>query len=513
METRRKKERRIELIQAFARKVVANVDRPELCGGKYIELPDGRRMNRDMFRLQRWPETGEFTKRQASALAAIVKIRPGLDAGRMKTALEKDDLNPLINLVPWRLEPGEFPEVAFDQVGDKRNLVLIAPWPDDLKMDSIPVTSLPKLARSGEKTGRWIAGPNLYGDYVTPMFSNVYEDRYMIHHMITGGLTGRGKSELMKSIGYQLSGDHARIVLIDMKHEEGVGSLNGIPGQVGPVVSDIKGARRALFWVWQQVVERFKQKKNHGAYEGVPIYVFIDEFGKATCDKAIEWMLYIIATQGRAVGVRIIGSEQKPYAGSYGHTKELAGAIKQQLQKAVVCFETYDEQDTKMILPPHTGLRPYMTLTRPGDGYLVINSVIHRVMFAYVPGADLKAKIESNLSGFTFPRWPQFDVSQIDQLDDSSAEYNEYSIDQLAVAVASDHSDLNRKKTRELLVEHTGSGISNSKYSDLRRAGQDLEYKLQQLGYRIEKASSVRPSGPEMGVKLPEMSLETAQTG
>ncbi|MBD3251307.1 hypothetical protein GF380_02425, partial [Candidatus Uhrbacteria bacterium] len=60
MHTGRIKKQRKKAIERLAANLVANAGRPEVVGGKYTHLPDGRRYNPEGVRLS-VNEHGEFT--------------------------------------------------------------------------------------------------------------------------------------------------------------------------------------------------------------------------------------------------------------------------------------------------------------------------------------------------------------------------------------------------------------------------------------------------------------------
>lgn len=164
-------------------------------------------------------------------------------------------------------------------------------------------------------------------------------------HLLIGGMTGSGKSALLRAMIVSLlkkaTPEEVRLVLIDPKMVE-LGIYNGVPHLLVPTLTDVKKALGALQWVNAEIMRRYKimaeaNVRSFKAYneriEGreitgdkLPrIVVIIDEISDlmmaATNEE--ETAICRITQMGRAVGVHLILATQRP-----------AGAVVTGLMKA-----------------------------------------------------------------------------------------------------------------------------------------------------------------------------------
>lgn len=468
------------LLDTAARRIVANRQNPLIFGGALQQLPDGTQYNPKGIQLLRWP-SGEFTRRQPSYLVGRISIRAGMYADRALTAYSKNDcinLAQLVGAAGWVIPDGKIPEIIRE--GDA--LTFVIPWPEHLQNNDAPLSELSGL-ESVWRNGRFVVGPDTRGDLFTPEFGIEKTSPGVIHHALIGGVTGSGKTWFMLSLAFQLAHHKdARIIILDGKGGDGVGRLHNIPGQVGPtVINSVDGVRNALAWVYGECMRRYvaMERSNTTACTAPPLYVFLSEFtaytadGIGASDNAIIFMLATLAQKSRAANIHLILDTQYPRGSTFGDT-----AVRKQFD-FTLCFRTADQYDTQALLPPGLNLRPYLTLSKPGDGYALIGGEVHRILTAYAPDKELRALNDS--AEPSLREWPEFDASALEGFEASKAKgrpEEDFTAAQIRAAVMLWRNPPERGDKRTLLQkalrERTGSGISNSRAQELLDLGREL---------------------------------------
>ncbi len=155
-------------------------------------------------------------------------------------------------------------------------------------------------------------------------------------HMLIAGTTGSGKSVCMNSIIisllYKASPDEVKLIMVDPKMVE-LGTYNGIPHLLIPVVTDPKKAAGSLQWAVTEMMRRYKALSDagvkdlesynnlieNGQMEGkkLPqVVVIIDELADLmlVAAKEVEESICRIAQMGRASGIHLIIATQRPSA-------------------------------------------------------------------------------------------------------------------------------------------------------------------------------------------------------
>lgn len=155
-------------------------------------------------------------------------------------------------------------------------------------------------------------------------------------HMLIAGTTGSGKSVCMNSIIisllYKASPDEVKLIMVDPKMVE-LGSYNGIPHLLIPVVTDPKKAAGSLQWAVVEMMRRYKSMSDAGVRDlesynsimesqGTPdsklpqIVVIIDELADLmlVAAKEVEESICRIAQMGRAAGIHLVIATQRPSA-------------------------------------------------------------------------------------------------------------------------------------------------------------------------------------------------------
>lgn len=155
-------------------------------------------------------------------------------------------------------------------------------------------------------------------------------------HMLIAGTTGSGKSVCMNSIIisllYKASPDDVKLIMVDPKMVE-LGTYNGIPHLLIPVVTDPKKAAGSLQWAVTEMMRRYRTMSDAGVRdlesynsmvdnqeiegEHLPqVVVIIDELADLmlVAAKEVEESICRIAQMGRAAGIHLIIATQRPSA-------------------------------------------------------------------------------------------------------------------------------------------------------------------------------------------------------
>ena len=163
---------------------------------------------------------------------------------------------------------------------------------------------------------------------------NVIADLHSMPHMLIAGATGSGKSvcinTIITSFLYKASPDEVKLVLIDPKVVE-LGSYNGIPHMLIPVVTDPKKAAAALNWAVNEMQQRYNKfaeigakdlasynhsVSNSGDTEKVmpQIVIVIDELADLmmAASSQVEEAICRLAQKARAAGMHLIVATQRP---------------------------------------------------------------------------------------------------------------------------------------------------------------------------------------------------------
>ena len=222
-------------------------------------------------------------------------------------------------------------------------------------------------------------------------------------HLLIAGTTGSGKSVLINSIItgllFKLSPDELKFILIDPKRVEFY-DFRDLPHLLAPVITDATRAAGALRWTVGEIDRRFELMGEAGAksireYNGAlgddekklpRIVVIIDELADLmmaaeTAREDVENSIFRIAQQGRAAGVHLIVSTQRP------STNIITGSIKANFPTRIA-FRVLQWMDSRVILD-QPGAEKLL-----GMGDMLVRwpegSRFERTQGAYIPDSDLK---------------------------------------------------------------------------------------------------------------------------
>lgn len=183
-------------------------------------------------------------------------------------------------------------------------------------------------------------------------------------HLLIAGATGSGKSvcinSLIMSILFKANPDEVKLLMIDPKVVE-LGSYNGIPHLLSPVVTDPKKAAGALCTMVGEMLRRYKLFADHNVrdlsgynrlaaeqeeLEPVPqIVIIIDELADLmmASPKDVEDYICRLAQMARAAGMHLVIATQRP------SVDVITGVIKANIPSRI-SFAVSSQIDSRTIL-------------------------------------------------------------------------------------------------------------------------------------------------------------------
>jgi S-DNA-T family DNA segregation ATPase FtsK/SpoIIIE len=193
-------------------------------------------------------------------------------------------------------------------------------------------------------------------------------------HLLVAGATGTGKSvclnAMINSILFKASPDMVRFLMIDPKRIE-LTTYNDVPHLLHPVVTEPKGATKALRWAVEEMERRYmllsdrgvrnieaynrkilKEKKpqppekSEGMDKPLPyIILVIDELADLmmTSSREVEEAITRLAQMARAAGIHLVIATQRP------SVDVLTGIIKANFP-ARISFQVSSRVDSRTIL-------------------------------------------------------------------------------------------------------------------------------------------------------------------
>ena len=225
-------------------------------------------------------------------------------------------------------------------------------------------------------------------------------DLASLPHLLVGGATGQGKSNLLNSIICGLTRllppDELRLVLVDMKVVEFVQYMT-LPHLAFPVITDTNKCLYVLRWLVAEMERRLKlfasaACRNIQDYRksgnALPyIVVIIDEFADLMLSygKDFEPVIARLAARARAAGIHLVMATQNA-----GHDV-LTASLRNNFQGRIA-FKTRSQSESRRIVDsPDADVlcAPGDMLVRQKDGPLV------RAQCAYLPDMALVRIIET----------------------------------------------------------------------------------------------------------------------
>ncbi|MEG2086918.1 MAG: DNA translocase FtsK, partial [Angelakisella sp.] len=183
-------------------------------------------------------------------------------------------------------------------------------------------------------------------------------------HLLIAGATGSGKSvcinSLIVSLLFKANPDEVKLLMIDPKVVE-LGSYNGIPHLLSPVVTDPKKAAGALCTMVGEMLRRYKLFADHNVrdlsgynklaqdkqeFEPLPqIVIIIDELADLmmASPKDVEDYICRLAQMARAAGMHLVIATQRP------SVDVITGVIKANIPSRI-SFAVSSQIDSRTIL-------------------------------------------------------------------------------------------------------------------------------------------------------------------
>jgi len=214
-----------------------------------------------------------------------------------------------------------------------------------------------------------------------------------VTHVLIGGATGSGKTELLRTMLLSLAlfnrQSQLQMILIDPKRR-GFTPLTGLPHLLEPVAHSEESAEALLTYT----VEEMERRDKEGAPPTPRIIIAIDEVSDllSTSGKNIEKLLIRLAQRGREAGFHLILSTQRPSASA------VPGSIKANLPSRLVGKVASGQEALTAAGLPGTNAE---LLAGTGDFIAVTGGQTTRFQAAYTGPSDINHIIHSVSSGVT----------------------------------------------------------------------------------------------------------------
>jgi len=300
---------RVDMTRDFAATLVGNLRNPLIAG-------------KTPFKLSKATNGMDYTA-IAGYRSSMVSLNVGLRNPELLSALSPEVL---VHFVPWADDMPGMPHAYIN----RKTVVAEAAWPAEQQEVEIPLTSAISIAPGG---------PPLDG-HLLPVGKSNGNTTITLHsesivHLLTAGTTDSGKSWTMRLLACLFAfgnlrphGRRTQSVYLDGKGGQGLGILNGLPGQVGPVAISEPEWINALGWVVQEIDRRYAvmlaEKTEDLAFgtDAFPeVIVVADEFHTFTENArspAVTALFDHVALKGRAAHVKIIAGTHKPSLVAFG---------------------------------------------------------------------------------------------------------------------------------------------------------------------------------------------------
>jgi hypothetical protein len=398
-------------------------------------------------------EIGTITGPRAGAL----EVDAGLGAGRLLRALGSDDGAIMRQFVPW----------AF--IGDPvcymagRFVRIEAGWPDHLAERAIKVSDLNTRPHG---SGRWLCGKNELGRVVTLGLSD------NAPHFLIAGTTGSGKTVALRSMIAQLSRAGDQLVLIDLKHGEGLRDLDHLANTIGPLALTIDEARAALGWAVAEMTRRYETHDAHAAR----LIVAIDEVQEIADDPICVEAVRKLTAQGRAARVHVILATQHPVNSALGDP-----TIKRNMSGRIA-LRVADAKSSEVTIGQSTPRADW--LLGAGDCYAIVPGAIQRCQVAYMARQEIERQL---IAQPLISEWPTYEAEQLNGAPTSGATYNGI---ELAISLINAQSAGGRPALVKQLIGAGQPKPGSDRAARLLALGREQFTALSDQGYALSKIES-----------------------
>lgn len=447
METKHTREK---LLRDFGAMVVGQLNHPALCGATPFELLKD--------------DKGYAYQGISGYRVAQLRLNVGLRNAELAAALTPDKL---AFFVPWETDT---PPAAYIDPAAMKFVTIEAPFPVELQKTKVSLDSIGQFPDDGQ---HFIAGPDMRGRTVTVPFADMV-------HVLGAGTTGSGKSTFLQSAAYQTSlanppGAPAQnvIVLVTGKMSAAFSSINGLPGQMGPLAADEQAVINALGWVITEMNRRYDVLEKSGALITTPgVNVFFDEFQEMTEDgrnALVTEMVRQIAVKGRECGIRLWATTHKPNLRMFGKS---GNAVKGQFS-TIVGLRMTDPVSSRVLRNDDT----CTYLRGRGDARVLaeVDGVVldSRVQMAYIPDFQLAHRAGGKPA---LECWPAFEDRAMEKTFNRGRPADGFTDEQLACAIHAGSQDppLGRDALRSILQREGAEIGGNTKIDKLLKKGRRI---------------------------------------
>lgn len=196
----------------------------------------------------------------------------------------------------------------------------------------------------------------------------------------------------------QLSRAGDGLVLIDLKHGEGLRDLDHLSNVIGPLATTIDAARSALTWAVAEMHRRYEAHDTGGAR----IVVCVDEVQEIADDPICVEALRKLTAQGRAARVHVVLATQHPINSALGDP-----TIKRNMSGRLA-LRVADAKSSEVTIGQSTPRADW--LLGAGDCYAIVPGVIHRCQVAYMPRQEIERQL---IAQPLISEWPLLETEQL----------------------------------------------------------------------------------------------------
>ena len=460
---------RVDMTRDFAATVVGNLRNPLVCGKRAFKLEKAR--------------GGMDYEAIAGYRSSMVMLNVGLRNPELLSALTPEVL---VHFVPWAEDMPGMPHAYIN----RRQVVVEAAWPAEQQELDIPLHSAISIQPGG---------PPLDG-HLLPVGKSNGNTTITLHtesivHLLTAGTTDSGKSWTMRLLAALFAfgnlrpgGRRTQSVYLDGKGGQGLGILNGLPGQVGPVAIGETEWINALGWVVAEIdrryaimLERKTEELGFGTNEFPEVIVVADEFHTFTENArspAVTALFDHVALKGRAAHVKIIAGTHKPSLVAFGRP----GNATRDMFDATIGLHTPTGTASRLIRGDDLcqvllGKGDAMVSAKQPDGTFIDE----RCQLLHIPDTQLRRYT----GGEPLLRaYPSYDISGFMGTSAGRPE-TQFTDEQIALAIHGAHQSRPWGRGRlQSALSDAGCGVAGSEPARrLLQMGRNIASHLDELGY------------------------------